>query len=627
MRKHSKLMKRAASGLAVIAAAGLCASGLGMPAAFAEPILKRFVEAPGVRQPSPGTTEPATGAGSPGYLVSGAAVPTSRPAANRYQPGTVPPSPSGQQPQSSPQPTRQPSPQTSDELAEDNSPGPVRAALTGFVDRVGRVFRRDTADTRNGPPTDPGGFSYPTASNPNVGRRPQSFGTEPPQVGGADIPSIPPNVNPGPPRVPGVASSKSQPGLFHPPNSATPIVDGTAATDLSITETPIPPLDSILPSASDTVMPAPGEPDQLADGNGIPTVPAGDEEIPSIPPVVSSEVDPAQPSPMVASRPAELSVPRPAQDPFANLFPADRERSGDSSNAATAPSPTDSAATEPKSMPAAPGESEAPAVAATPEEMPPFTGVALEQDLIESAKSAALPATGEPAEIPQRENTVVVQPVPGTTVPTLDLSLPSDMPKLPPVSAAASTPPTTPADLPSEGESNPAPLEVPMTPEVKPAPLEIPMASTTKPVPVETTPTAPAKEPAAEKPVQKPRNEHQSKMERIAARRGLTGFKGFCPVVLRDERDLLDGNEEFTVEFEGREYTLSSRAAMEVFLGDPERYAPAAQGYDVIHQSLTGEKVDGLLDHAVWYRDRLYLFSTVETMETFVAAPSIHAVD
>lgn len=117
----------------------------------------------------------------------------------------------------------------------------------------------------------------------------------------------------------------------------------------------------------------------------------------------------------------------------------------------------------------------------------------------------------------------------------------------------------------------------------------------------------------------------QSKMERIAARKNLTGLKGFCPVALRDERDLLDAQNAFSAIYNGRKYSFSSQSAMERFLAEPEKYAPAAGGVDVIHFNLTGEEVEGSLDHAVWYKGRLYLFTSVETMETFVAAPASHA--
>ncbi len=119
----------------------------------------------------------------------------------------------------------------------------------------------------------------------------------------------------------------------------------------------------------------------------------------------------------------------------------------------------------------------------------------------------------------------------------------------------------------------------------------------------------------------------QTKMELISSRKELTGLKGFCSVSLRDSRDLVNVEDKFTALFNGKEYSFSSAEALDKFTADPGKYAPAIRGSDVIHLSLTGEEVEGSLDHAVWYKGRLYLFTTVETMETFVAAPSSHATD
>ena len=117
----------------------------------------------------------------------------------------------------------------------------------------------------------------------------------------------------------------------------------------------------------------------------------------------------------------------------------------------------------------------------------------------------------------------------------------------------------------------------------------------------------------------------QAKLEMIAARKGLKGLKGFCPVALRDRRDLVDAQSEFRVVYNERTYYLSSSEAVRDFHLDPAKYAPAARGCDVIHLAITGEELEGSLDHAVWYKGRLYLFNSAETMETFVASPSSHA--
>jgi len=111
------------------------------------------------------------------------------------------------------------------------------------------------------------------------------------------------------------------------------------------------------------------------------------------------------------------------------------------------------------------------------------------------------------------------------------------------------------------------------------------------------------------------------KLKKIAERSELKGLKGFCPVVLRDSRELADARPQFHAEFEGRVYNFSSAEALATFEGNPALYAPAAGGRDVVLSTGGQTDVEGMLDHAVWYKDRLYLFSSTDTMQQFVAEP------
>lgn len=119
----------------------------------------------------------------------------------------------------------------------------------------------------------------------------------------------------------------------------------------------------------------------------------------------------------------------------------------------------------------------------------------------------------------------------------------------------------------------------------------------------------------------------QQKLSRISERRGLTGFKGFCPVTLRDDRELADAKLEHTAQHEGRQYWFSSAAAKDTFLQNPTAYVPARGGIDVVIFDEIGEQKDGSLDNAVWYRGQLYLFSSSETQAAFTAQPQLHQVE
>lgn len=117
----------------------------------------------------------------------------------------------------------------------------------------------------------------------------------------------------------------------------------------------------------------------------------------------------------------------------------------------------------------------------------------------------------------------------------------------------------------------------------------------------------------------------EEKMRMIAERSGMSGFRGFCPVVLRDERELADAKPEFHATFDGKTYFFSSAAAKASFDKRPEKYAPANSGNDVIVDLSKKESVEGSLQYAVWFRDRLYFFGSAATLKTFVQDPQKYA--
>jgi YHS domain-containing protein len=131
--------------------------------------------------------------------------------------------------------------------------------------------------------------------------------------------------------------------------------------------------------------------------------------------------------------------------------------------------------------------------------------------------------------------------------------------------------------------------------------------------------------PAIEEPTVEKKSKHSDKLQKIAERKELMGLKGFCPVELRDNRGLTDALPEFSAEFEGVTYNFSSSEAQQKFEKTPAKYAPAAGGRDIV-KSNDDSVVAGSLDHAVWYKDRLYMFATKAAMHTFVIEPAKYGV-
>lgn len=122
-------------------------------------------------------------------------------------------------------------------------------------------------------------------------------------------------------------------------------------------------------------------------------------------------------------------------------------------------------------------------------------------------------------------------------------------------------------------------------------------------------------------------NPQADKLRKIAERSELKGFKGFCPVTLRDDRDLADARPQFKAVFKGKVYNFASEAARDKFEKSPKSYAPVASGNDVVLSTTESAEIEGSLDHAVWFRDRLYLFSTAKTKAAFEATPSKFATE
>jgi YHS domain-containing protein len=151
-------------------------------------------------------------------------------------------------------------------------------------------------------------------------------------------------------------------------------------------------------------------------------------------------------------------------------------------------------------------------------------------------------------------------------------------------------------------------------------PAELPRVIPQQPLPVpQTGLTAPSTSTSS--------SNVEEKMSRIAARQGLKGFKGFCPVMLRDYRELADAKLEHSAIYQGNQYWFSSAEARQAFITNPGAYVPASGGIDVVLFQQSGRQELGSLDYAVWYRSRLYLFTSELTKAEFVASPRTHALD
>lgn len=388
---------------------------------------------------------------------------------------------------------------------------------------------------------------------------------------------------------------------------------------------------------------------------------------PEQPPSTSTEQSPfAEPKPIDQPRPMPSDLgPDPA---FAAELPAAEEeqplQAETPKPAATLPS-LDELPNEP--LPIIPEEKEEPVAKQPPmgtKGFPdPFTDVS-EQEADSSktdmtipdiqmndAPAAELPADDaeeQPAEAPaapqlpeipaERPAEDAGQPVAEDENPFSGLKLDSAEAPAPPIELEPGAAPMLPLENEGSAESLETPSAAPSLPAIDPAfddDFKLPVKKDTseRPMPdqpiLEKIPESPLPNlPAAEESDiswEEDQARREAKLALIAAREGETGMKGFCIVELRNNRDLVDAVPAFRSTYNLRTYHFSSLESKIEFDKDPRKFVPAYDGNDPILLSTESEEREGSLDHALWFKGRLYLFTSLRNLEFFQADPVLYS--
>lgn len=123
-------------------------------------------------------------------------------------------------------------------------------------------------------------------------------------------------------------------------------------------------------------------------------------------------------------------------------------------------------------------------------------------------------------------------------------------------------------------------------------------------------------------------SEHDSSIEKklalIASRGNIKGLKGFCSVALRENRLLVDARPEFSSSYKSMNYQFASLENKLKFDREPAKYAPAAGGSDIVLLVDHQNDKEGTLDFASWYKGKLYLFSNKSNMDLFMKTPALY---
>ncbi|MBR6437019.1 MAG: thioredoxin fold domain-containing protein [Thermoguttaceae bacterium] len=94
-------------------------------------------------------------------------------------------------------------------------------------------------------------------------------------------------------------------------------------------------------------------------------------------------------------------------------------------------------------------------------------------------------------------------------------------------------------------------------------------------------------------------------------------FEGYCPVELGQNFMWVRGDYNNRLVFEDRLYLFAGKAQLEEFRRNPEKYAPAYQGIDIVVWKERGEKVHGIRNYGAWAVGRVFLFSSEENLSKF----------
>ena len=100
---------------------------------------------------------------------------------------------------------------------------------------------------------------------------------------------------------------------------------------------------------------------------------------------------------------------------------------------------------------------------------------------------------------------------------------------------------------------------------------------------------------------------------------------GFCPVELQDKERWTIGKSEFSLRYRDRFFLFSSMEAMKTFSKNPSLYTPVAMGEDVVQMIQGGQRIKGKRHYGAWYQGRIYLFATQDNYNAFAERPSYFA--
>ena len=111
---------------------------------------------------------------------------------------------------------------------------------------------------------------------------------------------------------------------------------------------------------------------------------------------------------------------------------------------------------------------------------------------------------------------------------------------------------------------------------------------------------------------------------RPATPKVVLGMDGLCPVSITKDRDWKQGQSTFGCIHRGRLYYFLSKEYKDLFLAEPDRYAPVLAGYDVVEYIDNGRLVEGKTEHVLMPKtlNRLMRFSSDANKKKLMSNPA-----
>jgi YHS domain-containing protein len=104
------------------------------------------------------------------------------------------------------------------------------------------------------------------------------------------------------------------------------------------------------------------------------------------------------------------------------------------------------------------------------------------------------------------------------------------------------------------------------------------------------------------------------------------GLDGYCPVTLYEHESWAEGRAQWGARHRGRTYLFASSEQQQLFLADPDRYAPALSGDDPVVALNAERSISGRREFGIIYQSRIYLFASPESRAAFSADPDRYAL-